>query len=115
MEGLLEKVAAAGLARTGRLDGGSSYTVVFRLGGLRTEPHSLGCAEIGLATNNADALPELRPADYLDQLRLSLVWAVQSQAAFHSRLREMPEAVRGQIGDGRAEMDGGELGCRGLA
>jgi hypothetical protein len=31
-----------------------------------------------------------------------------------SCLREMPEAVRGQLGDGRAEMDGGELGRRGL-
>jgi hypothetical protein len=37
------------------------------------------------------------------------------QAAFHPCLREMPEAIQGQLGDGRAEMDGGEPGCRGLA
>ena len=64
---------------------------------------------------NAPALPELRPAHPPDRLRLSLERDVQPQAVFHPRLREMPEAVRGSVGHGRVEMDGGEPGCRGLA
>ena len=81
------------------------------------EPNRIpwACAEIGLAAHDSITLPELRPPDHLDQIRLSVDWDVQSQAAFHSRLRQMSEVVRGSVGRGRAEMDGGELGCRCLA
>ena len=86
-----------------------------RLGGHRAEPHPLGGAEVRLAANDPADLLELRPADPPEQLRTSLGWNVQPQADVHPHLREMPEAVRGSVGQGRAGMDGVEPGCGSVA